>query len=481
VTETVSPVSLRRPDLLVSVDDGFEVTNPANGDVLALVARHGAEETRSALEAAEAALPAWRGRTAGERAKVLRRLYELMLEHEDDLALIMTLEQGKPLSEARTEVRYAASFFEWFAEEGKRVYGDTIPAPLADRRIIVIKQPVGVTVGITPWNFPAAMITRKSAPALAAGCTMVVKPAGLTPLSALAIGVLAAEAGIPEGVLSFVTADGGQSREIGNEMTSNPIVRKLGFTGSTEVGKFLMAECAKGMKKVSMELGGNAPFIVFDDADVDEAVAGAIVSKFRNAGQTCVCANRILVQDGIHDAFVEALAPAVAALKVGPGIEPDVNIGPLIDDAAVDKVERHVQDALDGGAELHVGGARSDLGGTFFEPTLVTGVTPQMAMSREETFGPLAGITRFSTDEEAIRLANDTPFGLASYLYARDIGRIWRVSEGLDYGIVGINTGLISTEVAPFGGMKESGIGREGSKYGIEEWLEIKYLAMAGI
>jgi len=481
VTETVSPVSLRRPDLLVSVDDGFEVTNPANGDVLARVARHGAEETRRALEAAEAALPAWRGRTAAERAKVLRRLFELMLEHEDDLALIMTLEQGKPLSEARTEVRYAASFFEWFAEEGKRVYGDTIPAPLADRRIVVIKQPVGVTVGITPWNFPAAMITRKSAPALAAGCTMVVKPAGLTPLSALAIGVLAEEAGIPEGVLSFVTADGGQSREIGNEMTSNPIVRKLGFTGSTEVGKFLMAECAKGMKKVSMELGGNAPFIVFDDADVGEAVAGAIVSKFRNAGQTCVCANRILVQDGIHDAFVEALTPAVAALKVGPGIEPDVNIGPLIDDGAVDKVERHIQDALDGGAELHIGGSRSELGGTFFEPTLVTGVTPKMAMSREETFGPLAGITRFTTDEEAITLANDTPFGLASYLYARDIGRIWRVSEGLDYGIVGINTGLISTEVAPFGGMKESGIGREGSKYGIEEWLEIKYLAMAGI
>ena len=481
MTETVSPVSLRRPDLLVSVDDGFEVTNPANGDVLARVARHGAEEARRALEAAEAALPAWRGRTAAERAKVLRRLFELMLEHEDDLALIMTLEQGKPLSEARTEVRYAASFFEWFAEEGKRVYGDTIPAPLADLRIVVIKQPVGVTVGITPWNFPAAMITRKSAPALAAGCTMVVKPAGLTPLSALAIGVLAEEAGMPEGVLSFVTADGGQSREIGNEMTSNPIVRKLGFTGSTEVGKFLMAECAKGMKKVSMELGGNAPFIVFDDADVGEAVAGAIVSKFRNAGQTCVCANRILVQDGIHDAFVEALTPAVAALKVGPGIEPDVNIGPLIDDGAVDKVERHIQDALDGGAELHIGGSRSELGGTFFEPTLVTGVTPKMAMSREETFGPLAGITRFTTDEEAITLANDTPFGLASYLYARDIGRIWRVSEGLDYGIVGINTGLISTEVAPFGGMKESGIGREGSKYGIEEWLEIKYLAMAGI
>jgi succinate-semialdehyde dehydrogenase/glutarate-semialdehyde dehydrogenase len=473
--------TLLRPELLVSVDDGFEVTNPATGEVLALVPRQGAAETRQALEAAEAAFPAWRGKTAAERATILRRLFELMLENEEDLALLMTLEQGKPLAEARTEVRYAASFFEWFAEEGKRVYGDTIPAPAADRRLIVLKQPVGVSVGITPWNFPSAMITRKAAPALAAGCTMVVKPAGLTPLSALAIGVLAEEAGLPGGVLSFVTTDGGSSAEIGNEMTSNPIVRKLGFTGSTEVGKILMAQCAKGMKKVSLELGGNAPFIVFDDADLDEAVAGAIVSKFRNAGQTCVCANRFLAQDGIHDAFVEKLAAAVADLKVGPGTEPDVKIGPLIDEAAVEKVEQHLQNALDGGAELQVGGSRSELGRTFFEPTVLSGVTPEMAMSNEETFGPLAGITRFESEEEAIRLANDTPFGLASYFYARDVGRVWRVAEGLEYGIVGINTGFISTEVAPFGGMKESGIGREGSKYGIEEWLELKYLALGGI
>lgn len=481
MTETVSPVTLRRPELLVSADEGFEVTNPATGEVLALVPRQGAEETRDALRHAEEALPGWRAMTAGDRARILRRFADLMLENADDLALLMTLEQGKPLAEAQAEVKYAASFLDWFGEEGKRIYGDTIPQNLPDRRILVLKQPVGVTVGITPWNFPSAMVTRKAAPAIAAGCTMVLKPAEQTPLSALALGVLAAEAGLPDGVLSFVTTDADGAPEIGAEMTSSPVVRKLGFTGSTEIGKLLMAQCAKGLKKVSLELGGNAPFLVFDDADLDEAIAGAMLCKFRNSGQTCISANRILVQDGIYDAFVERLIAAVAGLPVGLGTDPDVKVGPLIEDSAVDKVERHVQNALEGGAELHVGGSRHALGHTFFQPTVLTGVTATMAMSNEETFGPVAGITRFSSEEEAIRTANDTPYGLAAYFYARDIGRVWRVSEGLEYGIVGINTGFVSTEVAPFGGMKESGIGREGSKYGIEEWLELKYLAVGGI
>jgi succinate-semialdehyde dehydrogenase / glutarate-semialdehyde dehydrogenase len=475
--------TLRRPDLLVSQDEGdtFEVTNPATGEVLAQVARMGAEETRRALAVAAEALPGWRSRTAGDRARIMRRLADLMLEHEDDLALILTLEQGKPLFESHAEIKYAASFVEWFGEEGKRVYGDTIPQPLPDRRILVLKQPVGVTAGITPWNFPSAMVTRKAAPALAAGCTMVLKPAEQTPLSALALGVLADEAGLPEGVLSIVTTDAEGAPEIGGEMTSNQLVRKLGFTGSTEIGKLLMAQCAKGLKKVSLELGGNAPFIVFDDAELDEAIAGAILSKFRNSGQTCISANRILVQDGIYDAFVEALVGAVDKLTVGIGTDPDVKVGPLIEDAAVDKVERHVVDALERGGELLLGGSRHELGHTFFQPTVITGVSAEAAMSNEETFGPVAGIARFSTEEDAIRIANDTPYGLASYFYSRDVGRVWRVSEGLEYGIVGVNTGFISTEVAPFGGMKESGIGREGSKYGIDEWVELKYLALGGI
>jgi succinate-semialdehyde dehydrogenase / glutarate-semialdehyde dehydrogenase len=475
--------TLRRPDLLVSQDEGdtFQVTNPATGEVLAQVARMGAEETRRALAAAAEALPHWRGRTAGDRARIMRRLADLMLEHEDDLALILTLEQGKPLFESHAEIKYAASFVEWFGEEGKRVYGDTIPPPLPDRRILVLKQPVGVTAGITPWNFPSAMVTRKAAPALAAGCTMVLKPAEQTPLSALALGVLADEAGLPEGVLSIVTTDAEGAPEIGGEMTSNPLVRKLGFTGSTEIGKLLMAQCAKGLKKVSLELGGNAPFIVFDDAELDEAIAGAILCKFRNSGQTCISANRILVQDGIYDAFVEALVGAVDTLTVGIGTDPDVKVGPLIEDAAVEKVERHVADALERGGELLLGGSRHELGHTFFQPTVITGVSAEAAMSNEETFGPVAGIGRFSTEEDAIRIANDTPYGLASYFYSRDVGRVWRVSEGLEYGIVGVNTGFISTEVAPFGGVKESGIGREGSKYGIDEWLELKYLAVSGI
>jgi succinate-semialdehyde dehydrogenase/glutarate-semialdehyde dehydrogenase len=483
VTQTASELSLRRPELLVSTETGdtFPVTNPATGETLAHVPRMGAEETRRALEAADAALPAWRGRLAGDRARILRRFADLMLENIDDLALLLTLEQGKPLFESRAEVEYAASFLEWFGEEAKRVYGDTIPQPLPDRRIVVLKQPIGVTAGITPWNFPSAMVTRKAAPALAAGCTMVLKPAEQTPLSALALAVLAEEAGLPEGVLSIVTTDAAGAPEIGGELTGNPLVRKLGFTGSTEVGKLLMAQCAKGLKKVSLELGGNAPFLVFDDAELDEAISGAIMCKFRNSGQTCISANRILVQDGIYDAFVEGLVAAVDKLAVGIGTDPDVKVGPLIEDAAVDKVERHVADALERGGELHTGGARHELGQTFFQPTVITGVTMEAAMSCEETFGPVAGIARFSAEDEAVRIANDTPYGLAAYFFSRDVGRVWRVSEGLDYGIVGINTGFISTEVAPFGGVKESGIGREGSKYGIEEWLELKYLAVGGI
>jgi succinate-semialdehyde dehydrogenase/glutarate-semialdehyde dehydrogenase len=483
VTETASDLSLRRPELLVTADEGdtFAVTNPATGEVLAQVARMGGAETQQALAAAGAALPGWRGRTAGDRGRIMRRFADLMLENEDDLALLLTLEQGKPLFESHAEIKYAASFLEWFGEEGKRVYGDTIPQPLSDRRILVLKQPVGVTAGITPWNFPSAMVTRKAAPALAAGCTMVLKPAEQTPLSALAIGALAEEAGLPDGVFTIVTTDVAGAPEIGEEMTSNPAVRKLGFTGSTEVGKLLMAQCARGLKKVSLELGGNAPFIVFDDAELDEAIAGAIVCKFRNSGQTCISANRILVQDGIYDAFVDGLVGAVTKLTVGIGTDPDAKVGPLIEDAAVEKVERHVADALERGGELLAGGSRHELGHTFFQPTVITGVDAEAAMSNEETFGPVAGIARFSTEDEAIRIANDTPYGLASYFYSRDVGRVWRVSEGLEYGIVGVNTGFISTEVAPFGGVKESGIGREGSKYGIDEWLELKYLALGGI
>jgi succinate-semialdehyde dehydrogenase / glutarate-semialdehyde dehydrogenase len=459
----------------------FAVTNPANGTELARVPRMGAADTRRAVDAANEAYPRWRATVAKERAHILRRWSDLMLEHVEDLAHLMTAEQGKPLAESRTEIAYAASFLEWFGEEAKRVYGDTIPTHMADRRIVVTKEPIGVTAGITPWNFPSAMITRKSAPALAAGCTMVLKPAEQTPLSALALAKLAEEAGLPPGVLNVVTGDADDAPVIGGELTSNPIVRKLGFTGSTEVGKLLMEQCARQVKKVSLELGGNAPFLVFEDADLDEAVAGAMICKYRNSGQTCISANRILVQESVHDEFLRRLTAAVTALKVGAGTEPDVKVGPLIDAQALAKVERHVADALESGAELLAGGERHERGHTFFRPTVLAGVTASMAMSCEETFGPVAGVGRFTTEQEAIDAANATPYGLAAYFYSRDVGRIWRVSEALEYGILGINTGLISTEVAPFGGMKESGIGREGSRYGIDEWLEIKYLCMGGI
>ena len=459
----------------------FAVLNPATGEELAQVPRMGAGETRRAIESAQDAYRPWRATLAKERARILRRWADLMLQHRDDLALLLTTEQGKPLAESRLEIEYAASFLEWFGEEAKRVYGDTIPTYMRDRRVVVTKEPVGVTAGITPWNFPAAMITRKAAPAIAAGCTMVLKPAEQTPLSALAVAKLAEEAGLPAGVFNIVTGDADDAPVIGAELTSNPIVRKLGFTGSTEVGKLLMEQCARQVKKVSLELGGNAPFIVFDDADLDDAVAGAVLCKYRNSGQTCISANRILVQDSVHDEFLRRLTEAVTALKVGAGTEPDVSVGPLIDDQALAKVERHVADALDGGAELVAGGERHERGQTFFQPTVLSGVTASMAMTSEETFGPVAGVGRFATEQEAVEVANATPYGLAAYFYSRDTGRIWRVSEALEYGVVGINTGFISTEVAPFGGMKESGIGREGSKYGIDEWLELKYLAMGGI
>ncbi len=488
-----APPAVRFGDLLrehayvdgawIDADSGatFPVVNPATGERIAAVPRLGATETRRAIEAAQQALPGWRGLAAKERSRILRRLADLMLERKEDLAALLTTEQGKPLAESRVEIGYAASFFEWFAEEGKRVYGDTIPSPWPDKRVVVTKEPVGVTAGITPWNFPTAMVTRKSAPALAAGCTMVLKPAEQTPLSALAIAVLAEEAGLPPGVLSIVTGDAEDAPAIGGELTSNPLVRKLGFTGSTEVGKLLMRQCAGQVKKVSLELGGNAPFLVFDDADLDAAVEGAIVCKFRNSGQTCISANRILVQDAVHDGFLERFSAAVARLRVAEGFDPQASVGPLIDESGLEKVERHVADARKKGAEVVLGGRRHELGGTFFQPSILTGVTMEMAMSCEETFGPVAGIAGFSSDEEAVRIANDTPYGLAAYLYSRDVGRIWRVSEALEYGIVGVNTGLISTEVAPFGGMKESGIGREGSKYGIGEWLETKYLCLGGI
>ncbi|EWY38041.1 succinate-semialdehyde dehdyrogenase [Skermanella stibiiresistens SB22] len=464
----------------IDADSGktIDVTNPANGEKLGTVPAMGADETRRAIEAANKAYPAWRAKTAKERAKIMRAWFDLMMENQEDLARIMTAEQGKPLTESRGEIAYAASFIEWFGEEAKRVYGDTIPQHLAGRRIVVTKEPIGVCAAITPWNFPAAMITRKAGPALAAGCPIVIKPATATPYSAFAMAVLAERAGVPAGILSVLT---GSAKEIGGEMTGNPIVRKLSFTGSTEIGKQLMSQCAGTVKKVSLELGGNAPFIVFDDADLDEAVKGALASKYRNAGQTCVCANRLLVQNGVYDAFAAKLAEAVKALKVSDGMEEGAQQGPLIDMAAIEKIEDHIRDALSKGARVVVGGERHKLGGTFFQPTILADVTTEMKVTREETFGPVAPLFRFDTEEEAVRMANDTEFGLASYFYSRDIGRIWRVADALEYGIVGINEGIISTEVAPFGGMKESGTGREGSKYGIEDYLEIKYLCMGGI
>jgi len=458
--------------------DKISVSNPATNDTLGSVPKMGGAETRRAIDAAATAYPAWRAKTGKERAAILRRWFELMMANQDDLGVLMTAEQGKPLAESKGEIAYAASFIEWFGEEAKRIYGDTIPSHAVDKRIVVLKEPIGVTAAITPWNFPAAMITRKAGAALAAGCPMVIKPASQTPFSALALAELGERAGIPAGVLSVVT---GSAVEIGAEMTGNPTVRKLSFTGSTKIGKKLMVQSAATMKKLSLELGGNAPFIVFDDADLDAAVEGAIASKYRNTGQTCVCANRLLIQDGVYDRFTEMLGEAVAKLRVGNGLEGETEQGPLIDMAAVEKVEEHVADALGKGARLIMGGARHSLGGTFYKPTVLADVTPAMLVSKEETFGPLAPLYRFSTDEEALSMANDTEFGLASYFYSRDIGRVWRVSEGLEYGIVGINTGLISTEVAPFGGIKESGLGREGSKYGIEDYLEIKYLCVGGI
>ena len=463
-----------------SADDNsvIKVVNPATGESLGSVPHMGAAETRRAIEAANAAWPAWRKKTAKERAVILRRWNELMLANAEDLALIMTAEQGKPMAESKGEIVYAASFIEWFAEEGKRVAGDTLASPWADRRIVVTREPIGVCAAITPWNFPAAMITRKVGPALAAGCPMVVKPAELTPFSALALAVLAERAGVPQGVFSVVTGD---SKAIGGEMTSNPIVRKLSFTGSTQVGRLLMQQCAPTIKKLSLELGGNAPFIVFDDADLDAAVEGAIASKYRNAGQTCVCANRLYVQDGVYEAFAQKLVAAVGKLKVGDGTEPGVTQGPLIEEKAVLKVEEHIADALAKGAKLLVGGQRHALGHSFFQPTVMTEVTSDMRVASEETFGPLAPLFRFRDEDDVIAMANASEFGLAAYFYARDIGRVWRVAEALESGMVGVNTGLISTEVAPFGGVKQSGLGREGSAYGIEDYLVIKYICMGGV
>ena len=464
----------------IGADGGkrFAVTNPANGAVVAEVPDLGAAETRRAIAAANAAYPAWRAKSGKERAGVLRAWFNLLMANADDLATIMVTEQGKPLAEAKGEVAYGASFVEWFAEEAKRVYGDSIPTVWGDKRLFALKEPIGVCAAITPWNFPIAMITRKIAPALAAGCSVVAKPAEQTPLSALAIAELAARAGLPKGVLNIVTGD---AVAIGGELTSNPVVRKLSFTGSTEIGKLLMRQCAGTVKKVSLELGGNAPFIVFDDADLDAAVEGAIASKYRNTGQTCVCANRFLIQDGVYEEFTARLAQAVSALKVGDGFTPGVTQGPLIDRQALDKVEQHVADAKGKGARVVIGGKRHALGGTFYEPTVLAEATTEMRLAREETFGPVSPLFRFKADADAIRIANDTEFGLASYFYSRDNRRIWRAAERLEYGMVGVNTGVISTEVAPFGGMKESGIGREGSKYGIEEYVEVKYVALGGL
>ena len=454
------------------------VTNPATGEQLGTVPKMGAAETRRAIEAANAAWPAWRKKSAKERAAIMRKWNDLMLENADDLALLMTAEQGKPLAESKNEITYAASFFEWFGEEAKRVAGETLQSPWPDRRIVVTREPIGVCAAITPWNFPSAMITRKAGPAIAAGCPMVLKPAELTPFSALALAVLAERAGVPAGVFSVVTGD---AKAIGGEMTSNPIVRKLSFTGSTPVGRLLMEQCAPTIKKLSLELGGNAPFIVFDDADLDAAVEGAIASKYRNTGQTCVCANRIYVQDGIYDAFAARLVAAVGKLKVGNGVEPGVTQGPLIEEKAVVKVEEHIADALGKGARLLAGGKRHALGNTFFQPTVLADVDASMQVASEETFGPLAPLFRFKTDEEAVALANSTEFGLAAYFYSRDIGRIWRVAEGIESGMVGVNTGLISNEIAPFGGVKQSGVGREGSTHGMDDYLVIKYICLGGI
>lgn len=456
--------------------DVITVTNPANGEALGSVPKMATEETRDAILAASRALPAWRQLTAKERATILRRWFDLIMAHQDDLARLMTLEQGKPLAEAKGEIAYAASFIEWFAEEGKRIYGDTIPGHQADKRLIVIKQPIGVTAAITPWNFPAAMITRKAGPALAAGCTMVLKPASQTPFSALALAELATRAGIPNGVFNVVT---GSASAIGNELTGNPLVRKLSFTGSTDIGRQLMAQCAQDIKKVSLELGGNAPFIVFDDADLDKAVEGAMASKFRNAGQTCVCANRLYVQDGVYEQFAEKLQQAVNKLRPGDGLQDGVTTGPLIDEKAVAKVQEHIADAVAKGARIITGGNVHALGGNFFQPTILADVPDSAKVAKEETFGPLAPLFRFKDEAEVIHQANDTEFGLAAYFYARDLSRVFRVGEALEYGIVGINTGLISNEVAPFGGVKASGLGREGSKYGIEDYLEIKYMCIS--
>lgn len=456
----------------------IDVLDPATGEVIATVPMAGAVETRRAIEAAEQALPAWKAKTAAERSRILQKWFALLLQHKEDLARIMTLEQGKPLAESRGEIGYAASFIEWFAEEGKRAYGEVIPSPFSDRRLVVLKQPIGVCAAITPWNFPAAMITRKAAPALAAGCTMVVKPAELTPLSALALAELADRAGIPAGVFNVLT---GESRAIGGELTANPIVRKLSFTGSTEVGRLLMAQCAPTLKKLSLELGGNAPFIVFDDADVDAAVQGAIASKYRNSGQTCVCTNRFLVQAGIYDAFAKKLSEAAAQMKVGNGLDAGVVQGPLINEAALQKAERLIADVMAKGGQVAVGGGRHSLGGQWFEPTVLTGVTADMDIAKQEIFGPVAPLFRFEDEQQAIAMANDTEFGLAAYLYTKDSARQWRVTEALEYGMVGVNTGMISTEVAPFGGIKSSGLGREGSRHGLDDYMELKYMAIGGL
>jgi len=462
----------------VGTSQKINVVNPASGSVLGTIPKMGAEETRRAIEAAERAWPAWRAKTAKERALILRKWFDLMMANQEDLAQILTAEQGKPLTESRGEIAYGASFIEWFAEEGKRAYGDVIPQHQPDKRVLVIKQPIGVCALITPWNFPNAMITRKAGPALAAGCTVVIKPASQTPYSALAMAELGERAGIPKGVLNVLTGD---SKAIGAELCANPKVRKLSFTGSTETGRVLMRQSADTIKKLSLELGGNAPFIVFDDADLDAAVEGALASKYRNAGQTCVCANRLYVQDGVYDAFAAKLTDKVKGFKVGPGTEPGVVIGPLIDENGVKKVEAHVADALGKGAKVMLGGKRHSLGGLFFQPTVLTHVTPDMLVSHEETFGPVAPLIRFKTEDEVIRLANDTEFGLSGYFYSRDVGRIFRVAEAMETGIVGANVGIISTEIAPFGGVKQSGLGREGSKYGLEEYLEIKYILVGGI
>ena len=464
----------------INADSGmrFDVDNPADGSVITSVPNCGAVETKRAIDAANAALPAWRAMTAKQRGALLRRWFDLMLLNADDLALILTTEQGKPLAEAKGEITYGASFIEWFAEEGKRIYGDVIPPHMADKRLIVIKQPIGVTAAITPWNFPNAMIARKVAPALAAGCTMVIKPAEQTPLSALAMAELAHRAGIPKGVLNIVTGDASSSIAIGKELCANPVVRKLSFTGSTEVGRILMRQCADTIKKLSLELGGNAPFIVFDDADLDAAAEGLMQSKYRNAGQTCVSANRIYVQAGVYDAFADKVKAKMASLKVGRGTDTGVNIGPLIDEQGLAKVEAHLADAVAKGAKVISGGKRHALGGRFYEPTLLTNVPMSAKVSKEETFGPVAPLIKFETEAEVIELANDSEFGLASYFFSRDVGRVFRVGEALESGMVGINTGIFSNEVAPFGGVKQSGLGREGSKYGIEDYLEIKYLCL---